>query len=113
MAEENLTSFEGDKTIVPGSEEDVLAEAKSGEEFLRHEEEESEVVEGFEPVHEVNMQHVQERRDSLHEKQARLQEEINTCQAQINGLANQMETAQLAFQQCVVLLQVQEKIDGS
>ena len=82
-------------------EEDVLAEAESGEEFLRHEEEEPEVVELPPSV------------DRVQAKQAQLQQEINVCQAQINELANKMETAQLAFQQCVILLQVQEQTDGS
>ena len=79
-------------------EEDVLAEGESGEEFLRHEED---VVELPQNV------------DRVQVKQAQLQQEINVCQAQINELANKMETAQLAFQQCVILLQVQEQTDGS
>ena len=82
-------------------EEDVLAEGESGEEYLRHEEEEPEVVELPPNV------------DRVQAKQAQLQQEINVCQAQINELANKMETAQLAFQQCVILLQVQEQTDGS
>ena len=82
-------------------EEDVLAEGESGEEFLRHEEEEPEVVELPQNV------------DRVQAKQAQLQQEINVYQAQINELANKMETAQLAFQQCVILLQVQEQTDGS
>ena len=92
MAEENLIK-----------EEDVLAEGESGEEYLRHEEEQEqpEVVE-LPP----NVQRIQA-------KQAQLQQEINVYQAQINELANKMETAQLAFQQCVILLQVQEQSDGS
>ena len=82
-------------------EEDVLAEGESGEEYLRHEEEEPEVVELPPNV------------DRVQAKQAQLQQEINVYQAQINELANKMETAQLAFQQCVILLQVQEQTDGS
>ena len=82
-------------------EEDVLAEGESGEEYLRHEEEEPEVVELPQNV------------DRVQVKQAQLQQEINVCQAQINELANKMETAQLAFQQCVILLQVEEKTNGS
>ena len=84
-------------------EEDVLAEGESGEEFLRHEEEQEqpEVVELPQNV------------DRVQAKQAQLQQEINVYQAQINELANKMETAQLAFQQCVILLQVQEQTDGS
>ena len=90
MAEEDLTR-----------EEDVLAEGESGEEFLWHEEEEPEVVELPQNV------------DRVQVKQAQLQQEINIYQSQINELANKMETAQLAFQQCVILLQVQEQTDGS
>ena len=44
----------------------------------------------------------------LQEKQARLQQEVAVYQAQINEIADKLETAQLAFQQCVVLLQVEE-----
>ena len=44
----------------------------------------------------------------LQEKQARLQQEVSLYQAQINEIADKLETAQLAFQQCVVLLQVEE-----
>ena len=84
-------------------EEDMLAEGESGEAFLRQEEEEEqpEVVELPQNV------------DRVQAKQAQLQQEINVYQAQINELANKMETAQLAFQQCVILLQVQEQTDGS
>ena len=90
MAEEDLIK-----------EEDVLAEGESGEAFLRHEEEEPEVVELPQNV------------DRVQAKQAQLQQEINIYQSQINELANKMETAQLAFQQCVVLLQVEEATNGS
>ena len=79
-------------------EEDVLAEAESGEGFLRREEEVVELP--------LNVDRVQA-------KQAQLQQEISVCQAQITELANKMDTAQLAFQQCVILLQVQEKTDGT
>ena len=44
----------------------------------------------------------------LQEKQARLQQEVAVYQAQINEIADKLETAQLAFQQCVVLMQVEE-----
>ena len=44
----------------------------------------------------------------LQEKQARLQQEVALYQAQINEIAEKLETAQLAFQQCVVLLQVEQ-----
>jgi len=87
MAEENLTK-----------EEDVLVEAESGEGFLRREEEVVELP--------PNVQR-------LKAKQARLQQEISTCQAQLNELANKMDTAQLAFQQCVVLLRAEETTDGT
>ena len=50
--------------------------------------------------------------ERLQAKQARLQQEINVSQAQLNELANKIETAQLAFQQCVVLLQIEEKTNG-
>ena len=90
--------------------EDVFPKAESGEEFLRQEDEiadheawkeRSEVVELP-----LNVQRLQA-------KQSRLQQEINVCQAQINELSNKMETAHLAFQQCVVLLQVEETTNGS
>ena len=45
---------------------------------------------------------------SLQEKQARLQQEVSLYQAQINEIAEKLETAQLAFQQCVGLLQVEK-----
>ena len=44
----------------------------------------------------------------LQEKQTRLQQEVALYQAQINEIAEKLDTAQLAFQQCVVLLQVEE-----
>ena len=44
----------------------------------------------------------------LQEKQARLQQEVSLYQAQINEIAEKLETAHLAFQQCVVLLQVEQ-----
>ena len=87
MAEESLIK-----------EENVLVEAESGEKFLQREEEVVELP--------PNVQR-------LKAKQARLQQEISTCQAQLNELANKMDTAQLAFQQCVILLQVEEKTNGS
>ena len=90
MAEENLIR-----------EEDVLVEAESGEEFLRHEREEEQLEVVELPL---NVDRVQA-------KQAQLQREISVCKAQITELANKMDTAQLAFQQCVILLQ--EQTDGS
>ena len=68
----------------------------SGEAYLKVEEDQPEVVE-LPP----NIQRLQE-------KQARLQQEVAVYQAQINEIAEKLETAQLAFQQCVVLLQVEE-----
>jgi len=79
-------------------EEDVLAEAESGETFLRREEDVVELP--------LNVERVQA-------KQVRLQQEISVCQAQITELANKMDTAQLAFQQCVVLLRAEEATDGT
>ena len=90
MAEEDLMK-----------EENVLAQVESGEKFLRREEEQPEVVELP-----LNVDRVQA-------KQAQLQREISVCKAQITELANKMDTAQLAFQQCVVLLRAEETTDGS
>jgi CRISPR/Cas system-associated endonuclease/helicase Cas3 len=75
-------------------EEDT--DSLSGEAYLKVEEEQPEVVE-LPP----NIQRLQE-------KQARLQQEVAVYQAQINEIADKLETAQLAFQQCVVLLQVEQ-----
>ena len=68
----------------------------SGEAYLQLAEDQPEVVE-LPP----NIQRLQE-------KQARLQQEVAVYQAQINEIADKLETAQLAFQQCVVLLQVEQ-----
>ena len=68
----------------------------SGEAYLKVEEDQPEVVE-LPP----NVQRLQE-------KQARLQQEVAVYQAQINEIADKLETAQLAFQQCVILLQVEQ-----
>ncbi|QDP65489.1 MAG: hypothetical protein GOVbin152_1 [Prokaryotic dsDNA virus sp.] len=84
MAEEALEN--------PTKEEAEL----SGEAYLKVEEDQPEVVE-LPP----NIQRLQE-------KQARLQQEVAVYQAQINEIADKLETAQLAFQQCVVLLQVEQ-----
>ena len=75
-------------------EEDT--DSLSGEAYLKVEEEQPEVVE-LPP----NIQRLQE-------KQAQLQQEVAVYQAQINEIADKLETAQLAFQQCVVLLQVEQ-----
>ena len=82
MAEEDLTR-----------EEDVLAEGESGEEYLRHEEEEPEVVE-LPP----NVERIQEKKDGL-------AQEIANLTAQVNQLMNELETRQLAFNQCNALLE--------
>ena len=84
MAEEALEN--------PTKEEAEL----SGEAYLKVEEDQPEVVE-LPP----NIQRLQE-------KQARLQQEVAVYQAQINEIADKLETAQLAFQQCVILLQVEQ-----
>jgi uncharacterized protein YlxW (UPF0749 family) len=82
MAEESLTK-----------EEDVLAEGESGEAFLRNEEEEPEVVE-LPP----NVERIQEKKDGL-------AQEIANLTAQVNQLMNELETRQLAFNQCNALLE--------
>ena len=82
MAEEDLTR-----------EEDVLAEGESGEAFLRNEEEEPEVVE-LPP----NVERIQEKTDGL-------AQEIANLTAQVNQLMNELETRQLAFNQCNALLE--------
>jgi len=74
-------------------EEDVLAEGESGEEYLRHEEEEPEVVE-LPP----NVERIQEKKDGL-------AQEIANLTAQVNQLMNELETRQLAFNQCNALLE--------
>ena len=76
-------------------EEDVLAEGESGEEYLRHEEEQEqpEVVE-LPP----NVERIQEKKDGL-------AQEIANLTAQVNQLMNELETRQLAFNQCNALLE--------
>ena len=80
-------------------EEDVLAEGESGEEYLRHEEEEEqpEVVE-LPP----NVQRLQEKQEGL-------RQEIANLTAQVNQLMNELETRQLAFNQCNALLEKEIK----
>ena len=82
MAEEDLTR-----------EEDVLAEGESGEALLRNEEEEPEGVE-LPP----NVERIQEKKDGL-------AQEIANLTAQVNQLMNELETRQLAFNQCNALLE--------
>ena len=74
MAEENLIK-----------EEDVLAEGESGEEYLRHEEEEPEVVE-LPP----NVQHLQI-------KMERLRGEIANLQSQFDNVRDELDTRIAAF----------------
>ena len=80
-------------------EEDVLAEAESGEGFLRREEEEEqpEVVELPPNV------------ERLQEKQEGLRQEIAKLTAQVNQFMNELETRQLAFNQCSALLEKEIK----
>jgi peptidoglycan hydrolase CwlO-like protein len=66
-------------------EEDVLAEGESGEEFLRHEEEEPEVVE-LPP----NVQHLQI-------KMERLRGEIANLQSQFDNVRDELDTRIAAF----------------
>ena len=82
MAEESRTKAE-----------DVLAAGESGEAFLRNEEEEPEVVE-LPP----NVERIQEKKDGL-------AQEIANLTAQVNQLMNELETRQLAFNQCNALLE--------
>ena len=88
MAEENLIK-----------EEDMLEEGESGEAFLRQEEEEEqpEVVELPPNV------------ERLQEKQEGLRQEIANLTAQVNQLMNELETRQLAFNQCNALLEQEIK----
>ena len=74
MAEEDLTR-----------EEDVLAEGESGEAFLRHEEEEPEVVE-LPP----NVEHLQL-------KMERLRGEIANLQNQFDNVRDELDTRIAAF----------------
>ena len=86
MAEENLIK-----------EEDVLIEGESGEEFLRNEEEEPEVVE-LPP----NVQHLQQKKEGLGQ-------EIANLSAQVDQIVRELETRQLAFNQCNALLEQEMK----
>ena len=70
-----------------------IAEGESGEGYLRHEEEEPEVVE-LPP----NVERIQEKKDGL-------AQEIANLTAQVNQLMNELETRQLAFNQCNALLE--------
>ena len=72
-----------------------IAEGESGEGYLRHEEEQEqpEVVE-LPP----NVERIQEKKDGL-------AQEIANLTAQVNQLMNELETRQLAFNQCNALLE--------
>ena len=70
-----------------------IAEGESGEGYLRHEEEEPEVVE-LPP----NVERLQQKKDGL-------AQEIANLTAQVNQLMNELETRQLAFNQCNALLE--------
>ena len=76
--------------------EEALENLTREEDVLAEEAQETEVVE---------LPHNIQR---LQNKQARLNQEISVYQAQIAEIAEKLETAQLAFQQCVVLMQVEE-----
>ena len=78
-------------------EEDMLAEGESGEEFLRREEEEPEVVE-LPP----NVQHLQQKKEGLGQ-------EIANLSAQVDQIVRELETRQLAFNQCNALLEQEMK----
>jgi len=72
------------------AEEEFIEEGESGEEYLRHEEE---VVE-LPPY----VERIQEKKDGL-------AQEIANLTAQVNQLMNELETRQLAFNQCNALLE--------
>ena len=75
-------------------EEDVLAEGESGEEFLRHEEEQEPEVVVLPP----NVQHLQQKKEGLGQ-------EIANLSAQVDQIVRELETRQLAFNQCNALLE--------
>ena len=67
-----------------------IAEGESGEGYLRHEEEVVELP--------PNVKRLQEKKDGL-------AQEIANLTAQVNQLMNELETRQLAFNQCNALLE--------
>ena len=71
-----------------------IAEGESGEGYLRHEEEQDPEVVELPP----NVQRLQEKKDGL-------AQEIANLTAQVNQLMNELETRQLAFNQCNTLLE--------
>ena len=72
------------------AEEEFIEEGESGEEYLRHEEEVVELP--------PNVERIQEKKDGL-------AQEIANLTAQVNQLMNELETRQLAFNQCNTLLE--------
>jgi uncharacterized protein YlxW (UPF0749 family) len=72
------------------AEEEFIEEGESGEEYLRHEEEVVELP--------PNVERIQEKKDGL-------AQEIANLTAQVNQLMNELETRQLAFNQCNALLE--------
>ena len=71
-----------------------IAEGESGEGYLRHEEEQEPEVVELPP----NVERLQEKKDGLGQ-------EIANLTAQVNQLMNELETRQLAFNQCNALLE--------
>ena len=71
-----------------------IAEGESGEGYLRHEEEQEPEVVELPP----NVERIQEKKDGL-------AQEIANLTAQVNQLMNELETRQLAFNQCSALLE--------
>ena len=71
-----------------------IAEGESGEGYLRHEEEQEPEVVELPP----NVERIQEKKDGL-------AQEIANLTAQVNQLMNELETRQLAFNQCNALLE--------
>ena len=72
------------------AEEELIEEGASGEEFLRHEEDVVELP--------PNAERLQQKKDGL-------AQEIANLSAQVNQLMNELETRQLAFNQCNTLLE--------
>ena len=71
-----------------------IAEGESGEGYLRHEEEQEPEVVELPP----NVERLQQKKDGL-------AQEIANLTAQVNQLMNELETRQLAFNQCNALLE--------
>ena len=71
-----------------------IAEGESGEGYLRHEEEQDPEVVELPP----NVERLQQKKDGL-------AQEIANLTAQVNQLMNELETRQLAFNQCNTLLE--------